>query len=519
MTTRKDGTETTSNSENTRKVEDYIPTYAQDPNNAYRWTVTNTYIPEETEVTVTKVWDDDNNRDGIRPDTVTVKLLADGKVVTKKDASGADVADTITLEKENNWVSSWTHLPKNRDHGTPIVYTVEEINNPIETGYTVGVEDETDHGVANHFVLTNTHAPETTGVSVRKIWNDEDNNDRKRPEGLIVQLYANSEPVDGTEVLLNDANAWAYTWQSTQGVPLYVWQTNWNEELQDYDVPQKIQYSVLETGYVKDGQEYSGLPEGYVGSTTAEGDYSITLTNTRASEKITVSVWHIWEDDNNNDGIRPTSIPVTLTNGSQAQRSIPSTVTMSADQNWEHLWSGLQRYQGGVAIDYTIEELSVSGYTTTYSKQTDPATGNIKIIVTHTHANAVHNLAVSKVWNDNSNYEGLRPASVKAQIYKNGEIFGDEIVLSAANNWSEPITLPVYENGVAITWTVKEASIPRYYTASYDQTTLTIINTIQSRYVPKTGDFNNLGIWVLLFGGFGTGTAAILLHDKKRKNK
>ncbi|MFR7388399.1 MAG: Cna B-type domain-containing protein [Blautia faecis] len=46
-------------------------------------TLTNTYAPEETSVSVRKVWNDSSNQDGIRPAVVTVQLYADGK------ASGA----------------------------------------------------------------------------------------------------------------------------------------------------------------------------------------------------------------------------------------------------------------------------------------------------------------------------------------------------------------------------------------------------------------------------------------------
>ncbi|MFR5149640.1 MAG: Cna B-type domain-containing protein [Ruminococcus sp.] len=48
-------------------------------------TPTNTYAPEETSVSVRKVWDDSSNQDGIRPASVTVQLYADGK------ANGAPV--------------------------------------------------------------------------------------------------------------------------------------------------------------------------------------------------------------------------------------------------------------------------------------------------------------------------------------------------------------------------------------------------------------------------------------------
>ncbi|MFR7388394.1 MAG: Cna B-type domain-containing protein [Blautia faecis] len=55
--------------------------------------MTNTYAPEETSVSVRKVWDDSSNQDGIRPASVTVQLYADGT------ASGAPV----DLNAANNW--------------------------------------------------------------------------------------------------------------------------------------------------------------------------------------------------------------------------------------------------------------------------------------------------------------------------------------------------------------------------------------------------------------------------------
>ena len=41
----------------------------------YNFTVVNTHVPAVTSVNVTKVWDDDNNRDGVRPVSVVVLLF------------------------------------------------------------------------------------------------------------------------------------------------------------------------------------------------------------------------------------------------------------------------------------------------------------------------------------------------------------------------------------------------------------------------------------------------------------
>ena len=86
-----------------------------------------------------------------------------------------------------------------------------------------------------------------------------------------------------------------------------------------------------------------------------------------------------------------------------------------------------------------------------------------------------------------------------------------ELKYSKSHEWVK------YENGVAINWTVKEINIPRYYSVSYDQSTMTITNTIQSKEVPRTGDNSNLLLWLGLLGLCGAGAATVLFVDKKKK--
>ena len=38
------------------------------------------------------------------------------------------------------------------------------------------------------YVITNTHVPEVVSKSVEKVWNDNNNQDGKRPENIKVQL-------------------------------------------------------------------------------------------------------------------------------------------------------------------------------------------------------------------------------------------------------------------------------------------------------------------------------------------
>ena len=77
------------------------------------FTLNNTHVPELTEVNVTKVWDDENNQDGVRPPSVTVILYADGTEINR-----------TVLSEENNWKWTFPDLDVYKD-GVLIVYTVK----------------------------------------------------------------------------------------------------------------------------------------------------------------------------------------------------------------------------------------------------------------------------------------------------------------------------------------------------------------------------------------------------------
>ena len=93
-------------------TEDQVPGYAT----AYDgYDVENRYTPEQTSVTVQKVWDDLDDRNGLRPEEITVRLLA----------NGAPTGRTLTLSAAQGWVGAFTELPV-YEAGVKIAYTVEE---------------------------------------------------------------------------------------------------------------------------------------------------------------------------------------------------------------------------------------------------------------------------------------------------------------------------------------------------------------------------------------------------------
>ena len=120
--------------------------------------ITNSHTPAEIDLSGSKTWNDSDNQDGKRPDSITIRLYANGEQV-----------EVMTVTAEDDWQWSFTGLPK-YENGTVIQYTITE--DAVE-GYTPTYTD---------FNVTNSYTPEQTSVTVTKAWADGNNQDGIRPE-------------------------------------------------------------------------------------------------------------------------------------------------------------------------------------------------------------------------------------------------------------------------------------------------------------------------------------------------
>ena len=112
------------------------------------------------EVSVEKVWEDEDNKYGKQPESITVKLMADGKAY--KDENGDEV--TVELNSGNEWKYTFENLPE--VVGTKTVkYTVEEDMETVPAGYTNKVTGSAENG----FTITNTFKPVDTDPPVGKV--------------------------------------------------------------------------------------------------------------------------------------------------------------------------------------------------------------------------------------------------------------------------------------------------------------------------------------------------------------
>lgn len=95
---------------------------------------------ETVSIPCVKAWDDGNDRDGTRPASVTVSLLADGRDVAEK-----------AITSDDGWTCSFDGLAKyDAIDGHEIVYSVQEID--VAEGYTASVTGDAVSG----FTVTNT---------------------------------------------------------------------------------------------------------------------------------------------------------------------------------------------------------------------------------------------------------------------------------------------------------------------------------------------------------------------------
>ncbi|MGU9992958.1 Cna B-type domain-containing protein, partial [Ligilactobacillus salivarius] len=256
-----------------------------------------------TTVSGTKTWNDNNNQDGIRPSSITVNLLANGQQVASKKVSASD-----------NWQYSFDNLAAYAN-GKKITYTVTE---DAVAGYTSTVDG---------YNVTNNHTPATVKVSGAKTWNDNNNQDGIRPSSITVNLLANGQQVASKKVSASDN--WQYSF----------------DNLAAYANGQKITYTVTE--------------DAVAGYTSTVDGYNVTNNHTPATVK--VSGAKTWNDNNNQDGIRPSSITVNLlANGQQV-----ASKKVSASDNWQYSFDNLAAYANGQKITYTVTEDAVAGYTST----------------------------------------------------------------------------------------------------------------------------------------------------------
>ncbi len=181
---------------------------------------------------------------------------------------------------------------------------------------------------------------------------------------------------------------------------------------------------------------------------TSDGGAVRRVKNNKIST-IDIPVAKVWDDADNQDGIRPLNVIVRLlANGTDTG----ATTGLNEANNWTASFTDLDEYQNGEKIAYTIEEVTVPGYTTAITGDTE--TG---YTVTNTHEPEKININGAKTWDDNNDQDGARPDSITIRLLANGSEV-DSKTVTETDDWSWSFTnLPKYENeGIEIVYTITE---------------------------------------------------------------
>ena len=446
--------------------------------------LTNNHDPELIDLSGSKTWDDAENQDGKRPESITVRLLADGtEVATQEVTAGEDIT----------WTYTFTDLPKFAD-GEVINYTVQE--NTVKDYSTV----------IDGLDITNSYTPGKTSVNVIKDWSDNKDQDGKRPESINVRLLANGEATDNVIVLNADSN----------------WQGQFTD-LDEYKEGKLIEYSVEEVD----------VPEGYEVSLDGTAKTGYVLTNSHTPEVIELTGEKTWNDNNNQDGKRPDEITVRVFRDYDGKQVAKQVVKAAEDDTWTYSFENLPKYyDGGKEIGYQVKEDNVEGYQAGYDVDDNGVTN-----IVNSHTPGVVSIDVMKVWNDKDNQDGLRPDEITVQLLADGKVI-DEQKVTMAMNWRYIFTdLDEYKDGKLIEYSIKEVDVPEGYESSINGSVkegFTITNTHKpttpekekkptnkpskgQKYgkLPQTGESQNMMLMVLGFALILLTTSGYVVYKRK----
>ncbi|MGI6220417.1 MAG: Cna B-type domain-containing protein [Coriobacteriales bacterium] len=332
-------------------------------------------------------------------------------------------------------------------------------------------------------------------ISVTKVWEDNDDAAKARPDSVALSLVVNDEVKETIE--LTAANGWKGGFTYTP-------------DTQDtkFDVQEKA-------------------VEGYTPEVSGDVNEGFTVTNTYTApepEMIEISVTKAWSDSNDADGLRPDAVTVhLLANGEDTEQA----VVLSADESWKGAFEPVAKEIDGAAVEYTVEEETVDGYT---SEVSGDAEGGFTITNTHKvekkddgkkddgkkdsdnkdkaskndtkKVTPTCTVTATKVWKDNNNAKKTRTnVTLHLQKKVNGEwttITGQDKAI-AANAAGDALKvswtgLPAEDaNGKAIEYRVTEAWTKNYTSKITGdvKSGFTVTNTLGG--VPKTGDSSGAG--------------------------
>jgi len=294
---------------------------------------TNTILQDYTQFPVRKVWNDRDDQDGYRPQSVTLTLTGTTPAYSR--------SYSMELSGDGNvWDSAFKDLPVYDDARNVIAYSLSEPDVPAHYS-----------SVVSGHTVTNSHVPDSVLVRVSKIWDDRNNNDRHRPAAITLHLTANGETLQSREV-----SGTGYEWEVSFG--------KWPRRKNGQD----IQYSVAENAISH--YEVAGVTRVHSDDETI---FRLRITNSHRLDSISPRVAKIWTGDPGERTVvfrlyRTLLVNVPFDPHSEDWTLMESASTSTGQQSEIVAFGRYPKFHDGTAYRYYVHEASaVEGFEPVYA--------------------------------------------------------------------------------------------------------------------------------------------------------
>ena len=133
--------------------------------------------------TATKIWNDEDNLYGVRPDSITYTLKRTKTI--NGETFETDFSSPKTVTAADNWTAEWKQCAAKAPDGGQFEYYVEESTVNYYTSADVSEELEN----TKKYTFTNTYVPEKRRITAYKVWDDQDDRFSTRPATVRYQLW------------------------------------------------------------------------------------------------------------------------------------------------------------------------------------------------------------------------------------------------------------------------------------------------------------------------------------------
>lgn len=392
-----------------------------------------------TKINVTKVWDDDDNSAGTRPDSISVQLYGNNETIGK----------AVVLDEGNNWTYAFKDLPVYYLYNMSFKLNKEDFS--VEATYE---EDK------------------ACDVTVRKVWDESYTGEK--PENIVIYLYANGIPRYG--VYLNEAMNWEYTFKV-----LDKYDSNGN----------KITYSARDMTSGSIGQVETTVKDAkiknlhfqIINDDLKNESWYIEIRDTAIAGAELLNSTNDWSFDIlglSEDASEDDFTYYYMYNNPHVNVVDYKVKELNPSKLYVSKISSSQEHVNPLMPTKDQVENERQCYL-------DKDVTDLKTNFTISNKLETVNITVKKIWNDKNDKDGKRPGKITVHLLANGVVV--KTVTISGSEWTYTFTnLPKYDNGSLIKYSVNEESVEGYNSSiSSSNNTFTITNT----HIPEENKTEN----------------------------